>query len=60
MKVIPPVVAVDEANERIEAGVVVPRPRRAEVLFQNRLALFCEIRPLVPMNGIEPVVRLER
>ena len=40
MKVIPPVVAVDEANERIEAGVVVPRPRRELVLSQKRLALF--------------------
>ena len=59
MKVIPPVVAVDEANERIEAGVVVPRPSLELVLSQKRLELFCVIAPPVVINGIDPDVRPE-
>jgi hypothetical protein len=46
--------------ERVADGVFVPTPSLEVVLFQNKLALLCEILPLVPMNGIDPEVRAER
>ena len=57
---IPPDASVEEARVSIEDGVVVPSPRRLVLSFQKKLALFCERRPPVPMNGTDPAVRPER
>ena len=47
-------------TERVAIGEEEPIPRRVLVLSQKKLALFCDTRPLVPMNGIEPAVSPER
>lgn len=47
-------------TERVAIGVPVPTPRRVLVLSKKKLALFCDTRPLVPINGTDPVVRPER
>jgi hypothetical protein len=47
-------------TDSVAIGVPVPTPRRVLVLSKKRLALFCDIRPLAPMNGTDPAVRPDR
>ena len=47
-------------TKSLAVGVVVPIATLALVLSKKRLALFWDTRPLVPMNGMEPVVSPER
>src|SRR5579864_8392491 len=42
-----------------EAGVLVPMPNLLLVASQKKAALFCDSKPLVPINGTEPAVKVE-
>ena len=47
-------------TESVDEGVPVPIPRRVLVLSKKKLVLFCDTRPLVPINGTDPAVNPER
>ena len=47
-------------TESLADGEVVPIESLVFALSQKNWVLFCEIRPFVPMNGIDPVVRADR
>ncbi len=44
------------SSVKSEAGVLVPMPSLLLVASQKKAALFCESKPLAPINGTEPAV----
>lgn len=54
--IIDPAIAMSPTMPTFAIGVVVPIPNLPLVLSQNSEELFCDNRPPVPTNGIDPAV----